>query len=514
VRVLLILTAASMVAFLISSGEPTTAANWLSAGQNVNNSRNQPNEEKIQTANVSSLTVKWTFVTQGDVSATPSVADTAVYFPDWGGKIYALHKETGRVIWARTISDFDSYPGSVSRVTPAIHGDDLVIGDIESASSLHNGANIMAINRTTGTLHWITQVETHPAAIITGSPVVLGDVVYVGVSSIEEALAANASYPCCSFRGSVVALDANTGRVIWQFYAVPAGYSGGGVWQPVAIDAVRGSVFVGTGNNYEVPSLVKSCLAAPNAAAAANCFDPSDHFDSALALDLNSGNMKWAQREQAADVWTVGCLSNPTPVSCPEPSSPDYDFSGSGPNLLPQMVGFGQKSGTYWAFNPDNGNLLWSTVAGPGGALGGMEWGTATDGQRIYVAITNSGGARYPLVNGTTITSGAWSALDVNTGKILWQTADPEGGQAMGAVSVANGVVYAPSLTGSMHALDAGTGALLWTFASGGSVMDGPSIADGTVYWGSGYRRTTGGKGNDRLYAFSVFEERRQRFRR
>lgn len=282
------------------------------------------------------------------------------------------------------------------------------------------------------------------------------------------------------------------------------GYSGGAIWQPAAIDPARGLLYIGTGNNYEVPQSVKNCLDSPSTLVGTNCFAAEDHFDSALALDLRTGAIKWAKRGQDKDVWTVACTKNPNPVSCPEPNSPDYDFSGSGPNLLPNMVGFAQKSGMYWAFNPDNGNLLWATVVGPGSTLGGLEWGTATDGQRIYAAVTNGANKPYPLITGTTITWGALSALDAETGKIVWQTADPAQAFDMGAVSVANGVLYAPSFSGNMHALDAKTGKILWTFASGGSVVDGPSIVNGTVYWGSGYKKITPGITNNKLYAFTT----------
>jgi polyvinyl alcohol dehydrogenase (cytochrome) len=483
---------------------------WGVAGQNVHNTRSQPNEHRIGTANVASLKTKWVFTTGGDVSATPTVGDDAVYFPDWAGNLYAVRSKDGSLIWSHKISDYNNVAGSIARVSPGIQGDDLIIGDIESAGLPHNGANVMAVNRHTGALHWITHVDNHPAAVITGSPVVLGDVVYIGVSSNEEALAVNPAYPCCSFRGSMVALNVHTGQLIWQTFTLPDnhghadGYSGNAIWQPPALDAARGLLFVGTGNNYEVPQSVKDCLANSAPSAQPGCFAPDDFFDSAMALDLKTGHIKWTKRVQGIDVWTVACITNPNPVSCPEPSSPDYDLSGSGPNLLPNMVGFGQKSGIYWAFNPDNGNILWSTVVGPGATLGGIEWGTATDGHRIYVAITNSAHKSYPLINGTTITWGAWSALDANTGKILWQTADPDQALDMGAVSVANEVVYAPSFSGAMHALNASTGKILWTFASGGSVIDGPSIADGTVYWGSGYKKIAPGTANNKVYAFTV----------
>ena len=142
---------------------------------------------------------------------------------------------------------------------------------------------------------------------------------------------------------------------------------------------------------------------------------------------------------------------------------------------------------------------------GPGASLGGIEWGTATDGKRIYVAIANSDLLPYTLVpSGQQITWGAWSALDVATGKILWQTADPTPATIdRGSVSVANGVMYAGSNSGQMYALDATTGNILWNFASGGSVIDAPSIVDGVLFSGSGYREIRG-TGNNRVYAFAL----------
>jgi polyvinyl alcohol dehydrogenase (cytochrome) len=156
----------------------------------------------------------------------------------------------------------------------------------------------------------------------------------------------------------------------------------------------------------------------------------------------------------------------------------------------------------YWALHPETGNIVWSTMVGPGSTLGGIEWGTASDGQRIYAAISNADNKPYPLIGGSSTTGGAWSALDVKTGKILWQTADPAGALDVGAVSVANGVLFAPSISGNMHALDAVSGTILWTFASGGSVVDGPSIVNGVVYWGSGYKKV--GTPNNKVFAFTL----------
>jgi polyvinyl alcohol dehydrogenase (cytochrome) len=486
---------------------------WRIAGQNLGNTWSQPAEHLIGPNNVKGLSPKWVFTTGGDVSATPTVDGDAVYFPDWAGNLFAVQKDSGHLIWSHKISEYDGVEGAISRVSPAVDANHVIIGDILNSKQVHKGANVISVDRETGTVQWITQVETHPAAIITGSPVVFGGVVYIGVSSSEETLALDPTYPCCSFRGSIVALDEKSGAMLWKTFDMPdnggqsGGYSGGAIWQPPAIDPQRGTLFVGTGNNYTAPADVEACQ---NATPTANCAAADDFFDAALALDLKTGQVKWAKRLQGLDTWTVACLTPTGPkANCPVPTSPDFDLGGSGPNLLGNIVGFGQKSGIFWALNPDDGNIVWSTPVGPGASLGGIEWGTATDGQRIYVAIANSDHLPYTLVpSGQQITWGAWSALDVATGKILWQTADPTANTIdRGSVSVANGVMYTGSNSGQMYALDATTGNILWNFASGGTVIDGPSIVDGTLYWGSGYRNIQG-IGNNKVFAFSLAGEK------
>jgi len=482
---------------------------WLIMGQNLSNTRSQPAERRIGPGNVHTLTARWSFTTGGDVSATPTVSDKTVYFPDWAGNLYAVGAEDGKLQWSHSVADYNGRPGSIVRVSPAIYGDELIVGDNLAVSAPHNGAHVFAVDRGSGRLRWITEVDSHLAAIITGSPVVSKGIVYVGVSSDEEALAANNAYPCCTFRGSMVALNANTGALLWKTYVVPenngatGGYSGNAIWQPPAIDPAKGVIYVGTGNNYTVPQAVLDC----QALGGQNCTDPRDYFDSALALDAGTGTVRWSRQLQGFDVWTVACTSAPPGVNCPSPSSPDYDLGGSGPNLVGNIVGFGQKSGIYWALNPANGAIVWSTIVGPGSTLGGIEWGTATDGARIFAAITNRNHVSYKLQpNGPTIDWGSWAALDVATGKIVWQIGDPTAGALdMGSVSVANGVMYAASYTtGILYAIEATTGRVLWQFASGGSVIDGPSVVNGMVFWGSGYSHIRGGTPNNKVFAFGL----------
>jgi polyvinyl alcohol dehydrogenase (cytochrome) len=212
-------------------------------------------------------------------------------------------------------------------------------------------------------------------------------------------------------------------------------------------------------------------------------------------------------------------------VNCPSPFGLDFDIaSGSGLNLLhlgddpphgrgrqqgesrADLVGVPSKSGIYWALNPDTGAIVWSTIVGPGGVTGGIQWGSAFDGTRIYAAVNNPAHTTFTLANGgPTINWGSWAALDPRNGRILWQVPDPTvGALDPGAVSVANGVLYAGSYSGAMYGLDAATGAVLFSFASGGSVIDAPSIVKGTVYWGSGYRNIAPGIGNNKVFAFSL----------
>jgi polyvinyl alcohol dehydrogenase (cytochrome) len=170
------------------------------------------------------------------------------------------------------------------------------------------------------------------------------------------------------------------------------------------------------------------------------------------------------------------------------------------------MVGAGQKNGIYWALDPGTGNEVWHTQVGPGGVAGGVEWGTATDDKQVYVEIANSSHTAWTLSNGQTTSGGFWSALNAATGAIAWQTADPFAAEDMGPPSVANGVVYVPGFDpqGHLFALNAASGEILLSFPSGGSSVAGASIANGTVYWGSGYAHLPPGTPNNKLYAFKV----------
>jgi polyvinyl alcohol dehydrogenase (cytochrome) len=200
----------------------------------------------------------------------------------------------------------------------------------------------------------------------------------------------------------------------------------------------------------------------------------------------------------------------------PEADAEKWDLGGSGPNVFQlgngrharDVVGFGEKSGVYVLLDAKTGQFVWNTLIGPGGDQGGMEWGTAFDGDRIYAAITNQHHLPYTLSgSGAAATGGSWAGLDPATGRILWQTGDPVGAWDLAPVTVANGIVFASSMakTGSdMFALDASTGAILWQFSAGSSVNSGPAVVGGSVYWGSGYAKSAEGNGNNKFFAFSI----------
>jgi len=312
------------------------------------------------------------------------------------------------------------------------------------------------------------------------------------------------------------------------------------MFSPPAVDVAAGLVYGTFGQPYTEPASVTACHAA-HGGFTESCEQPGSYLRSIVAFDLQTGAPKWSYRVLGHGPWVQACANQPAEVTwcAAESDGEKWDMGGSGPNVMRvkmprdsgegyewrEVVGFGGKSGVYTLLDAKTGEFIWDSLIGPGGDQGGMEWGTAFDGERIYVSITNHHHIPYKLTqNGmlwnTTVTGGSWAALDPSTGKILWQTADPQvetlpglgtvGVWDLAPVTVANGVLYASSMAklanqNQMFALDAATGAILWQFGAGSSVNSAPAVVDGTVYWGSGYSRSgVEGSGNRRLYAFSI----------
>jgi polyvinyl alcohol dehydrogenase (cytochrome) len=516
-------------------------ADWPMIGQDPANSRNQPFEHRIRPGNAHRLALKWSAPTAGDVSGTPAVVDGAVYFGDFGGMLWKLDAETGDVIWSRRVSDYTGIAGDVARTSPSLAGDTLVVGDLRHP-------DMLGIDARTGDLRWLTQVHPDPKGIMTGSPVLAGDTIFTGVS------ASGASGPGATFRGAIVALDAQTGRILWRSYSLPdnggiaGGYAGATMFSPPAVDLRLGLVYGTFGQPYTEPAAVTACHAA-HGGFDESCEQPGSFLKSVVAFDMKTGAPRWSYRVQGHEPWLRACGDQPPAVTwcAAEFDGEKWDIGGSGVNVmrLPasesrgdddefgrdedararDVVGIGGKSGVYTLLDARTGRFIWSTLIGPGGDQGGMEWGTAFDGRRIYASITNHHHIPYRMtehgiLTNETVTGGSWAALDPHTGTILWQTPDPQvetlpglgvvGVWDLAPVTVANGVVYVGSMAklpsqNQMFALDAATGAILWQFSAGSSVNAGPAVVDGSVYWGAGYARSgVEGSGSNTFFAFSI----------
>jgi polyvinyl alcohol dehydrogenase (cytochrome) len=340
--------------------------------------------------------------------------------------------------------------------------------------------------------------------------------VYVGVQGLsEEGQGGNAKYECCTFRGSVSALDANTGQVLWKTYTIDEakpraknkngvqqwGPAGGGIWSAPTVDPKRNMVYIATGNNYAEPSQPTS--------------------DAVIALDMNSGTRKWVNQLTPNDNWTLGCQQqNPDNPNCPGTLGPDFDFSAS-PSLVTvngrDLIVLPQKSGMAYALDPDmEGQKVWEYRIGQGSGLGG-QWGGAVDGQIGYFGVSdlltqNPGGIR---------------AVDLATGKPLWSvgpqtrlcdTSKPTCRASQGAaVTAIPGAVLSGSLDGGMRAYSSKDGSIIWTFdtnkefttvngvkANGGGIEGpGPVVAGGMLFFNSGYGGFVGNPGNV-LLAFGI----------
>jgi polyvinyl alcohol dehydrogenase (cytochrome) len=499
-------------------------ADWPMYNHDVCNTRAPSTSGGISQQTAAKLSVKWTYAAAGEISATPTVVGGQLYVPDWGGMMTRIDAATGTPVWSKSVADLAGLTADggappdpvVARDTPVVTSQALIFGLSRTGfSSQQSLAYLVAVDPNTGALLWKTLLDNHPASTITGSPVLEGTTLYVGISSLEEALPLyDPAYACCTFRGSVAALDVTTGNILWQTHTIddatyfgadgktPAGYAGAAVWSGVpTIDRHRQRLYVTTGNNYSMPSGV---TAAPS----------GDHVESIMALDMATGAIVWSRSMTMDDVFT---LANTT--------GPDYDF-GCGANLfqasidgvVKDLVGAGQKSGIYWVLDPDTGDQVWKTQTGPGGHLGGLQWGTAYDGTRIYFGDNDTDSTTYTLAgkgpqSGKSVATGSWGSMDPSSGDVLWQIANPAlsaplgGASVNGPVTVVGGVMFGGSMDaqGTMYALDASSGAVLWSFQAGGTVYGGPAVAGGVVYWGAGYipGRLGFGTSAKKLYAFA-----------
>ncbi|MBP0109866.1 MULTISPECIES: outer membrane protein assembly factor BamB family protein [Bradyrhizobium] len=500
---------------------------WNGWGVDIRQHRFQPAESALLAAHdVPRLKLKWAFAFPGDVRAfaQPTVWGGRLFVGSAGGKVYALDARTGCQRWV-----FDAGFGVRSAVT---------IGEDGRGFTAYFGdqrGNVYALDAETGKLKWTRRVEDHQAAMITGAPTLADGILYVPVSSLEEALAADPRYGCCSFRGLIVALSAATGEVKWRSYVSPPpgpqgissmgvqlfGPSGGAIWSAPTVDLQTNTVYATTGDSYSNPAQ-----------------DTSDAF---VAFDLVNGKLKWSRQMTESDAYNVACTSQYR-ANCPDNKGPDFDF-GSSAILVDLADGkraliAGQKSGVVHALDPDHGGaILWQRRIGQGSALGGVQWGMAVDDENVYVSVSDVGleraapgtpGAQKTIMGGELKMDprkgGGLFALKLATGEVVWRTPHPGCNDKPGcspaqsaAVTAIPGVVFSGGLDGHLRAYSARTGEIIWDVdtvqdyttvngaAGQGGSLDGPGavIAGGMLYVNSGYTNYGTLPGNV-LLAFSV----------
>ena len=483
---------------------------WNGWGRDLDNSRYQP-APGIKAEDVSKLKVKWAWAHPGPMATgQPTIIGDRLFVTTEMGQIYCLNAQTGCTLWTmnagaavRAAISFGALPAKSAAKFAIYFGDEK--------------STIQALDAATGKLLWKTKVEDHLLSRITGSPLLYRNRIYVPVSSFEETAGRDAKYECCKFRGSIVALDAYSGKIIWKTYVVEEepkpfkknsagtqmyGPAGGAIWSAPTLDLKRKLIYAGTGNSYT--DVV------------------TKYSDAIIALDMETGKVKWVNQLTPKDNFLVGCRQAGV-GNCPEEAGPDYDF-GSSPILrtLPdgkQVILAGQKSGVIYALDPDsNGKKIWEVKVGNGGALGGIEWGYAADEQNVYVPVADVSGAnRKPGL----------TALKIATGEKLWNVPAPPAKCSWGtnrcnnaqsaAATVIPGLVFSGTTDGHLRAYSTKDGTILWDYDTAlpiqtvnggqtkGGALDGggPTVANGILYTNSGYGRLVGQPGN-LLLAFTV----------
>ena len=483
---------------------------WNGWGAGLSNARFQPADAAgMNGRDVARLKLKWAFGLPGASSGgtQPVVAGGRLYAGDAEGDLFALDAKSGCIIWRTEVE-----AGIRSAITLGERS-----GGGLAAYFGDQAANMYAVDAATGKVMWKVRVDDHPQAAITAASALYAGRLYVPVSSREEAKVADPRYPCCVFRGSVLALDAATGKQIWKTYTIDErpkpgaknsagivilGPSGAPVWNTPTIDAARNALYVGTGNNYSPPATANS--------------------DSVLALDMGTGKIKWRRQQTENDIWNGTCRRpDREAAACPDAESPDVDFSVS-PVLVTaggrSMLIMGNKSGMIWALDPDGqGKTVWQQQVGKGSSGGGVLWGLAVDGERAYVP-NGYFDAKSPDA------SGGMAALNLNDGQMLWSTPNPVCGERKlckpshpAAVTAIPGAVFSGTFDGQFYAYATDSGKILWQFdtakdfatvngvhANGGSMSNsGATVAGGMLYVQSGYSHHGGIIPGNVLLAFS-----------
>jgi len=489
------------------------APGWNGWGNDYDNTHYQP-KPGLKAEDVPRLKVKWAFAYPATMAiGQPTIIGNRLYVTTDSGQVICLNAQTGCAYWAinvgapvRTAVSVGPLPAGSKAKFAAYFGDER--------------ASVHAVDAETGQDLWKLKLDDHPVARITGSPVLHGDRLYVPVSSIEEAISRGDKYECCKFRGSMAALDAFTGKLIWKSYSIPEepkphkkntagtqlyGPAGAAIWSAPTLDLKRGVLYAGTGNSYTDVTAGGS--------------------DAIIAFELATGKIRWVNQVLPNDNFIMNCRQ-PGVGNCPQNAGPDFDF-GSSPILrkLPNgkdIILAGNKAGILFALDPDNqGKKVWENKVGSGTALGGIEWGFAADATTAYVPVAD------PPISPSERKPGL-SAIKIATGEKLWYTPAPAAKCSWGtarcnnaqsaAATLIPGVVFSGNSDGHLRAYATADGKVIWDFdtaaqpydavngkqAKGGTIdAGGATIANGVVYVNSGYGRILGMPGNA-LLAFSV----------
>ena len=487
--------------------DPSTMPAWSGWGPDATNARFQSAEAAGLTADdVPNLTLKWVFGLPNSRSAygQPSVASGRVFLGTDTGYVYALGAETGCVHWS-----FEADAGvrtaiSIGPVTRSGgSGYAAFFGDLQS--------NVYAVDPADGSLLWREVADAHPVSRITGAPTLHDGRLYVPVASLEEVAGSNDSYECCTFRGHIIAYDSSTGERLWTGYTIPEeprrtrrneggtqlwGPAGAAIWSAPTVDAKRGAIYAATGNGYTAPAHRSS--------------------DAVVAFSMETGELLWVQQATPGDHFFGECEGD---------RCPDVDF-GNSPILrtLPDggdILVVGQKSGVAWGINPDDGTVVWRTRVGQGSAVGGMEWGSAADGELGYFPVAD------PQLGADG--AGGLAALRLGTGERVWYTRPPVTVDCPGparacvpsqsaAISVIPGVVFSGTVDGVMRAYSTAGGEIIWEHNTrleysavngvqtrGGTINGpGPTVAGGMLFVTSGYSHPIGGIPGNALLVFGV----------
>lgn len=482
-------------------GDARPSANgvtWSGWSPDLDNSRLQTAAQAgLTKADLGNLKLRWAFGFPGvsTIGVQPAALGDHLYLGSPAGGVYALDAKTGCSYWKTPTA------GPV-RATPVIAPDP--DGDGHILYVADRRAWVYAIEADTGKVRWKTQQDTHQTAQITSTPVLNDNVLYFSTASIEKGFSASPEYNCCTFRGAVVALDATTGTEKWRTWLVDEpvlqktgesgvkryGPSGVGAWSAATVDQKAGALYVTTGNAYTGPAPETS--------------------DAVVALDLETGAVRWTYQGEPDDAWTLACVTPGSDPVITEECGPDLDFGAAAilrelPNGK-RLLFAGQKSGVMHALDPDNnGKVVWQKRLSPGGVLGGIEWGFAADNKHLFVPISDV----WENQN-TPLNAGGVYALTLDKGETLWQTPAPKpdcadrpgcnAGQPQAATLLPD-VLFSGSMDGHLRAYDNSSGAVIWDVdtkgsydtvngvpASGGSIKGaGVTVVNGWVYVASGY---------------------------